>query len=123
MSDVLIDFPKVDFTHEDSRGSLNQLVHDGYKQVNVITSVKGSLRGRHYHRLNTELFYVISGKFKLIVWSGNLKEEYLMGPKSFFTIPPNVVHSFEFEEDTLLVSMYSNGVELPNGEKDIIASE
>jgi hypothetical protein len=32
-----------------------------------------------------------------------------------------VYHDFLFQSDTILVGMYDKGVELPNGEKDIIA--
>ena len=51
---------KPDFVFEDERGSLVQLVHEGYKQINVVTSKAGVKRGRHYHKLNREGFYVVS---------------------------------------------------------------
>ena len=37
----------------------------------------------------------------------------------FFGIDPFDMHSFLFEEDTTLVSMYSDGVEKADGTKDI----
>jgi hypothetical protein len=37
----------------------------------------------------------------------------------WFTIAPFVFHTFEYLDDTVLVSMYSNGVELSETEKDI----
>ena len=37
----------------------------------------------------------------------------------FFGIEPYDKHSFFFLEDTILVSMYSGGVELEDGGKDI----
>ena len=33
---------KTDFEFSDDRGTITQLIHDGYKQVNVITSKKGT---------------------------------------------------------------------------------
>ena len=36
-----------------------------------------------------------------------------------FLVPPYVFHTFEYRENTLLVSMYSDGVELSETEKDI----
>ena len=36
-----------------------------------------------------------------------------------FEIEPYTIHSFEFIEPTMLVSMYSMGVELADGKKDI----
>lgn len=120
---MLIRFLKPDFEFADTRGSLTQLVHSGWNQVNYITSVAGAIRGGHFHRCNTEAFYVITGKFHLLVESSDRKqhEEYTMKEGDFFTIPPLVAHSFIFLSDTMLISMYDRGVELPDGDKDILA--
>lgn len=108
-----------DFQFEDERGKLTQLVHEGFDQVNVITCVKDSFRGNHYHKINTEAFYVVSGSFVLTLeLEGNI-EEHTMKAGQFFEIAPYVNHSFLYLEDTLLISMYNKGVELPDGTKDI----
>jgi quercetin dioxygenase-like cupin family protein len=113
----MIEILKPDFEHSDERGTLTQLVSGGYTQINVIFTRKGSIRGRmHYHRENYEAFYLISGKLRLKT-SENFCE-FTRG--DMFRIPPNVGHSFEFLDDTLLVSMYSLGVELADGTRDII---
>ena len=114
-----IDFLQPDFVFENSAGSLKQLVHDGWKQVNIITSVGGSVRGGHYHKYNKEAFYIITGSFKLIVWLRDQKEEYQIKAGDFFLINENVFHTFEYSEDTWLISMYSNGVEMDENTKDI----
>lgn len=107
------------FKFEDERGKLIQLVREGYKQVNVIFSKKGVIRGNHYHKINQEMFYIISGKFCLMVELGNRREEYIFQTGDMFKIKPFVKHSFEFLEDTILVSLYDKGVELSEMEKDI----
>lgn len=104
-----------DFEFQDDRGSIVQLVHQGYQQFNVITTKKGVMRGGHFHKRNEEAFYIISGSLTIEV-NG---EKADFGPGDFFGIEANDMHSFYFLEDTLLVSMYSNGVELPDGGKDI----
>ena len=104
-----------DFEFQDDRGSIVQLVHEGYCQVNVITTKKGVMRGGHYHKQNEEAFYVISGALTIEV--NGEKTDFNAG--DFFGIEAHDMHSFYFLEDTLLVSMYSNGVELPDGGKDI----
>lgn len=108
-----------DFVHEDNRGTLNQLVREGFSQVNVITSKKGAARGGHYHKRNTEAFYIISGNVTVTFSDGTAEEACSFGPGSFFEIPAYVRHSFDFLEDTVLVSMYSRGVEDQDGGKDI----
>lgn len=107
---------KADFYFEDDRGSIVQLVHQGYCQFNVITTKKGVMRGGHYHKQNDEAFYIISGSLRVEV--DGISEEFSAG--DFFGIEANDLHSFYFIEDTLLVSMYSEGVELADGTKDII---
>lgn len=106
---------KTDFEFSDDRGTITQLIHDGYKQVNVITSKKGVFRGGHYHKENREAFYVVSGALKLDV-NGQM---HVFKSGDFFGIDPFDMHSFLFEEDTTLVSMYSEGVEKADGTKDI----
>ncbi len=106
---------KPDFHFEDERGTIDQLIHEGYKQINVITSKKGVVRGNHYHKLNNEAFYVVSGKLELEV-NG---EKYSFSAGNFFGIEPGDMHSFYYLEDTVIVSMYSEGVELPDGGKDM----
>ena len=106
---------ETDFHFEDERGTIDQLIHDGYKQINVITSKKGVVRGNHYHKLNNEAFYIVSGELKLTV--GNDVFKFKTG--DFFGIEPYDMHSFEYLKDTILVSMYSIGVELPDGTKDM----
>ena len=116
---MLIEFTKTDFTFESEAGSLHQLIHDGWKQVNAIISYAGSVRGGHYHKYNKEQFFVVKGSFRLIVWKDETKEEYEMKTGDMFIIPEYVYHSFEYHECTTLVAMYDNGVELKDGSKDI----
>lgn len=116
---MLVQFLTPDFISDGERGKLVQLVHDGYRQVNVITSVGGSERGGHCHQYNQECFYVISGSFRLTVWQGMQQEEHLISKGQMFAIPTFVFHTFHYLSDTVLVSMYSSGVELSPTQMDI----
>ena len=118
---MLVTFIQPDFEFSDSRGSLKQLVHDGWKQVNYITSAAGSLRGNHYHKKNREAFYVMRGRFKLSVSTVDRSwhETYEMKTGDFFIIEPQTSHSFDYLEDTELISLYDLGVQNENGDMDI----
>lgn len=116
---MLIEFVEPDFVFANEAGTLHQLVHTGWNQVNVITSCKNSKRGGHYHKFNKEGFFVVSGSFKLIVSKNDQTEEYRIKANDMFVIPPYVWHVFEYLEDTILISFYSEGVELSPTEKDI----
>lgn len=116
---TMIEFLKPDFVFTDDRGTLKQLVHNGYKQINVITAKANCIRGCHYHKINKEAFYVISGKFILTTKFNNEEQEFTFKKDDMFVILPKVYHSFNFVEDTVLVSMYDKGVEISATEKDI----
>lgn len=116
---MLYQLKKLDFVHEDNRGVLKQLVHGGYRQINVIMSKKGVSRGGHYHKQNTEAFYIISGAGEVNLIRDGETDIFHFTTGSFFEIPAYVAHSFHFLEDTILVSMYSLGVEKGDGSKDI----
>jgi len=118
---MLVEFIKPDFSFSDDRGSILQLVHEGWSQVNYIASLPGASRGGHYHTQNREAFYVIAGSFTLMVENGNTGEKEIHEIKAgdFFIISASAKHTFSFHEPTQLISLYDKGVELPDGSKDI----
>lgn len=117
----MIEILKPDFEFADERGKLTQLVHEGYKQINVVHSKAGTLRGGHCHKLNKEAFYIIEGSLELTVRKDGVEEKYTFGAEDMFAIKALVYHDFRYLSDTILVGMYDNGIELENGEKDIVA--
>ncbi len=116
---MLVTIAKPDFIFENKAGILKQLVHEGWKQINVITSVANAVRGNHYHKFNREGFYVVKGSFKLELQKDIVQEVYIFRSGDMFFIEPYVFHTFEYLEDTILISMYSDGVELSETEMDI----
>lgn len=115
----MIEKRNVDFSFADSRGELIQIVHDGFKQVNVLRSYKGVMRGGHYHKQLNEGFFIISGSVEVTIKSNGLIEKFLYKKNDFFVIPPNVVHSMYFPTNCLMVQMYSESVVQEDGSKDI----
>lgn len=117
---MMIEILKPDFRFKNDSGLLVQLVRDEWKQVNVISSAKGSVRGGHYHKYNKEAFYLIKGAFDLDVWNKEgVHERYYFKSGDMFMIKEYISHTFAYTEDTVLVSLYSQGVELDNDSKDI----
>lgn len=114
----MIDILNPDFKFEDERGTLTQLVRRGYSQFNVVTSRAGVFRGGHYHKLNTEAYYVIKGRCKVTARRGEETEERIFKQGDFFRIGPYIMHDFDYLEDSILVTMYSLGVELDDNKKD-----
>jgi quercetin dioxygenase-like cupin family protein len=119
---MLVKILQPDFFYGDERGTLTQLVREGYTQINVIRSVKEAFRGGHYHKYSAEAFYIICGALELTLTKDGIAETHRFQTGDFFRIEPYVVHSFLFTEETLLVSMYDNGVERNDGSMDIFTN-
>lgn len=115
----MIDKLEVDFDFHDERGSLTQLVHSGYSQINVLISKKGVSRGGHFHKESIECFYVVSGSVIVNAKMHNNEEQLHFSKGDFFRIAPNIIHSMYFPEDCVLVAMYDKCVEHEDGSKDI----
>ena len=114
---------KPDFSHEDERGKLVQLVRKGYTQVNVLYSAAGVIRGEHYHKKNREAFYVVDGECEAVLTRGERCETVVFSSGMFFGIEPYTVHAFRFLQDTVMVGMYDLGVENEDGTKDIYSPD
>ena len=76
-----------DFSHEDTRGKLAQLAHCGYRQINVVYSKAGTIRGGHYHKKNVEAFYVVSGMCEVCFQTEDTRETQTFTAGQFFCNP------------------------------------
>ncbi|MBQ4616067.1 MAG: cupin domain-containing protein [Mailhella sp.] len=115
----MISFIETDFSHSDERGSLIQLCRDGWKQINICKSHRGTFRGDHYHTRNREAFFIIYGQIDMRLEKDGEVKELSAAQGDFFVIEPHVRHSFSYPEDTLTVALYDIGVENSDGTKDI----
>lgn len=116
---MLIKDIKVDFSHQDDRGSLYQLMHNNIGQVNVLKSKKGTVRGDHYHKISTESFFVVTGQVEVVCSKNGEDEKSIFSEGDFFQISPYIMHSMRFPEDCILVAMYDICIEKEDGSKDI----
>jgi dTDP-4-dehydrorhamnose 3,5-epimerase-like enzyme len=100
---------KPDFT--DERGTITDLVNGvEFSHAGVITSVKGSIRGNHYHRRSSQYTYVMSGRIELVSRDhGGEIETAIFEKGGFFLSPPEVDHAMRFLEDTefLVLTTYA----------------
>lgn len=115
----LYDWMTVDFFHEDEKGRLLQLVHEGFGQFNVITSKAGVSRGGHYHKDTEEAFFIIDGTMKVRLYLGEKAETVTLTKNDFFVIHPFVTHYMDFPEGCMMIAMYTTPVEREDGSKDI----
>ena len=100
----------------DERGIIsNYYFDDKVNMIGYVESKKHSIRGNHYHPVQTQKCLLIKGKY--ISVTKNLKDENgvvetrLIQEGELSTIPPNVSHTMIFLEDSILLN-------LVNGERD-----
>lgn len=112
-----------DFEHTDNRGRLIQLIHGGFRQVNVLETKGGYSRGAHFHKRTIEAFYVIRGSVEVKLKNKEAEELVVFKQGDFFEIHPFILHNMFFPEDCLMVQMYDTPVENADGTKDIFVEE
>ncbi len=109
-----------DFVFNDERGTLTQITHDKFEQTNAVFTRKNAVRGNlHYHKESNEYFYIISGKIKVTAQSGESTETAEFSTGDMFLIEKNIMHTFEYLDDSYLVVMYDKRIEKNDGTKDI----
>ena len=100
-----------------------QLVHAGYRQINILESKKDVVRGGHYHKHSSEVFYVADGCLN-VTFRKDAEQEHVRFQKGdFFLIKPGVIHSLSFCEDCLLIALYDVPIERDDGTKDIYSEK
>jgi quercetin dioxygenase-like cupin family protein len=89
---------------EDERGVIQDLLVRKLDAVTRIDTVKGAIRGNHYHKHTTQWTYVISGRLRIVThpdWGlAALRQENVYGPGEMACELPNVPHAWEALEDT-----------------------
>lgn len=80
----------------DERGGVLGLFNQfPLEEVNLISSVKGAIRGNHYHINTREFFYLVSGEIHLSVMTTdqNVVFDDVLTTGSIFIIEPYEVHT------------------------------
>lgn len=67
---------------------------------------KGGYCSKHSHSHKSNLFFVISGKLKVLIWMNGSIDETILGPGASTAIPPDFYHQFEALEETRCVEFY-----------------
>jgi quercetin dioxygenase-like cupin family protein len=80
---------------EDPRGEIQDLITGPIDSVTRITTVKGAIRGNHFHKRTTQWTYVLSGS--LLVSNGL---ERVLGSGEMVVDRPGEPHAWKALEDT-----------------------
>ena len=91
-----------EIAHRDERGTITDLVTgETFDAVTVITSVKGAVRGNHYHHETLQVLYLLKGKIELVTqMPGEPVRSRVATAGDLVRTPPVERHAIVALEDT-----------------------
>ncbi len=94
---------------EDERGAITNILEKPISHVAIITSIKGAIRGNHYHPEQVQYVYLVSGRYESISKSMKDKdakeEKVIVDPGCLVITPPMVAHVMNFIEDSVFLNL------------------
>lgn len=105
------------FNQSDDRGSILGLLNTGtWREMNIISSEAGAVRGNHYHMNTEECFFILSGRIRVVfrrpLDSGGWEEdEKVFIEGDVFVVYPNVEHVFYIMQDSHWINLLSDALD------------
>lgn len=79
---------------------------------------KGGFCSEHRHAHKFNLFYVMQGKLKIIIWRDKIQKDItVLGPGQCTAVAPGLFHKFEAQTDVECIEMYHVFLEDPDIER------
>lgn len=100
------------FSHGDARGSITGILQEGeWREVNLIQSEAGAVRGKHYHQYTQECFIILEGEIRVelsLRGDSEVQHEVLNASKGdVFIVPPGIEHTFHIVETARWINLLS----------------
>ena len=94
------------FSFRDERGEIKGLINfDNWQEVNYIKSLKGSVRGNHYHKNTKEAIILLEGKVEADFRDKTDKKTEVLKAGDVIIIEPETVHTFKAIEDSSWINL------------------
>ena len=107
----------------DARGEIQNLVDAPFTSAAVIRSVKGAVRGNHYHQTDYHYCWLQSGEMIYAhrpVGDATPPRQWVIEPGQLFYTPPRYEHVMVFTKDSVFFVFARNNREMANYEADTI---
>jgi quercetin dioxygenase-like cupin family protein len=100
-----MEIKKINVAIRDPRGIITDvIVNTPIEHVTIISSVKGSVRGNHYHKDTIQWVYLQSGKLKSLTHKeGESVYAIVLEPGDLIMAEPYECHSLEALEDSVFL--------------------
>lgn len=96
----------------EDRGRIIPVCDGEFRSVMVIESKKGAVRANHYHRRDSHVMFILSGKARYVEatmdQSAGIVSDRIYGPGESIHTEPLVPHAMEFLEDTAMIVATKN---------------
>lgn len=101
-----------DIIDEGGRGRIIPIADGEFRTVMIIESKKGAVRANHWHKTDSHIMYIVSGKARYVENDPDRPAipslERIVGPGDSILTEPLVPHAMEFLEDTVMVVAAKN---------------
>lgn len=87
----------------EERGRIIPVADGEFKAVMVIESKKGAVRANHYHKKDSHVMYILSGKARYVENHDGVVVDDEYGPGERIYTEPLVPHAMQFLEDTVMI--------------------
>ena len=107
----------------DERGEIRNLIDAPFTSAAVITSVKGAVRGNHYHKTDYHYCWLQRGEMVYLhrpVGTTGPGQRWTIKAGQMFYTPPMVEHAMHFVKDSVLFVFARNNREMANYEADTV---
>lgn len=89
----------------DERGAIFDILTANIRHIGMITCKKGSIRGNHYHKIQTQYTYIEKGKLEMTTKDLRGKDAkpqtVVLAEGDLVTCPPMVIHAYRALEDSV----------------------
>ena len=107
----------------DARGEIRNLIDAPFTSAAVIRSVKGAVRGNHYHKTDYHYCWLQRGGMVYLhrpMGQSGLPRRWVIKPGQMFYTPPLYEHAMHFTKDSVLLVFARNSREMANYEADTV---
>ena len=119
---------KIAPTFTDARGSIYDILEDTpVGHIGMITSKKGFIRGKHYHKQSTQYTFVVNGRLEFL--TRNMRDSHAKSERvilergDLVETPPLVAHAMRFLEDSTLLDFTTKSRTADGYENDTVRVE
>ncbi len=108
---------------EDARGRIIPVADGEFRTVMVIESKEGAIRANHWHKTDSHVMYILSGKARYVEEGPVHYVDRVLWPGDSILTLPRIPHAMEFLEDTVMIVCARNARDTETYLADIVKAE